>query len=133
MKVRRLNEDFVVMRPNQNVDPVPVTSELYAELDARYGKFAGHTLVAWHEFSSDWNSWERHPAGDELVVLLHGAATMIVRAADREHSLSLTAPGDYCIVPAGLWHTAHVSRPTRMLFITPGEGTENRERPPAAP
>jgi len=33
-------------------------------------------------------------------------------------------------VTAGLWHTARVSQSARMRSITPGEGTENRERPP---
>lgn len=30
------------------------------------------------------------------------------------------------IVPRGVWHTAHVHRPSEALFITPGEGTENK-------
>jgi len=38
----------------------------------------------------------------------------------------LAKPGDYVVVPRGTWHTAHVSVPTRMLFVTPGEGTENK-------
>ncbi len=27
-------------------------------------------------------------------------------------------------------HTARVSSPAVMMFVTPGEGTENREEPP---
>ena len=36
------------------------------------------------------------------------------------------APGDYVIVPRGTRHTARIRKPARMLFITPGEGTETR-------
>jgi hypothetical protein len=34
--------------------------------------------------------------------------------------------GSYVVVPKGVWHTARTSVATRMLFVTPGEGTENR-------
>ena len=30
------------------------------------------------------------------------------------------------VVPRGVWHTAKVFRPSRMLFITMGAGTEHR-------
>jgi hypothetical protein len=33
------------------------------------------------------------------------------------------------VVPRNTWHTARVSGTTRMLFITPGEGTEIRADP----
>lgn len=36
----------------------------------------------------------------------------------------------FVVVPRGTWHTAKVHAATTMLFITPGEGTENRESPP---
>ena len=30
------------------------------------------------------------------------------------------------IVPRGTSHTAHTNAPTTMLFVTPGEGTQNK-------
>jgi len=38
------------------------------------------------------------------------------------------ADGHYAIVPAGVWHTADVVQPCRMIGITWGEGTEHRPR-----
>lgn len=46
---------------------------------------------------------------------------------DGEQAIPLSEPGAYAIAPRGLWHTAKVSEPSRLLFITPGEGTEHRE------
>jgi len=40
--------------------------------------------------------------------------------------VSLNQVGEYVLVPKNTWHTAKVRKPSRMLFITPGEGTENR-------
>jgi quercetin dioxygenase-like cupin family protein len=40
--------------------------------------------------------------------------------------VSLTEPGSFVIVPKGTWHTARIAKPTSMLFVTPGEGTQNK-------
>jgi hypothetical protein len=58
---------------------------------------------------------------------------MLLRTADGDESIRLEEPGTNVVVARGIWHTAQTSEPTRMLFITPGEGTENRENPTAAP
>ncbi len=120
---------FVVTTPEQRAIPVPVTPSIYAELDKLFAGFAGHSLVAMHRFDSDWPTWERHPHGEEIVCLLSGRATLHLREAGGERRAELAGPGDFVIVPRATWHTARVAEPTTMLFVTPGEGTENRERP----
>ena len=82
-----------------------------------------------HEFNADWPTWEIHPSGDEIVVLQPGTATLVLRGDDGETRVQLAGPGAYVVVPRNTWHTARVSGTTRMLFITPGEGTENRADP----
>ena len=123
-----LEETFAVIRPDHSVDVAPVTPSLYEQLDQKYDQFRDHSLVALHEFVSDWGVWERHPAGDEIVVLLSGAATLTLRHDDGDETVALAEAGTFVIVPRNTWHTAHIGTPTRMLFITPGEGTENREQ-----
>ena len=122
---------FAVLRPDLRVEPVPVTPGIYDELDARFDHFKGHVLVSEYAFSEPWPTWERHPAGDEIVILLAGSAQMIVRTKDGERTLALSTPGDHVVVPMGAWHTARPLAPTRMLFVTPGEGTQNAETPDA--
>ena len=115
-----------------DADVVPVTDTLYAELDERYGGFAGHSLIACHTFDSDWPTWEVHPNGDEFVMLLAGEAELVLATADGDKRVSLSESGQFVIVPRGTWHTARVQESARMLFVTPGEGTENREQPERA-
>ena len=117
---------FVVLHPDQSATPIDVTPSIYQELDERFDGFKGRALVACFAFESDWSSWERHPAGDEIVCLLSGKVTMVLDRDGREELFQLHDPGSYVIVPRGLWHTARTSVPTRMIFVTPGEGTENR-------
>jgi len=120
---------FAVMNREFNVESVPVTDSVYAELDERYDGFAGHLLIACYSFEGDWPTWELHPNGDELVSLVSGDAELILRTDDGEQSFRCRRPGDFVVVPRNTWHTAKVHAPTTMIFVTPGEGTENRESP----
>ena len=85
-------------------------------------------LVAVHAFAEDWTSWEMHPAGDELVLCLEGRIVLVQELADGTHARTELAAGDYAINPAGLWHSADVREPARVLFITAGMDTQHRPR-----
>jgi len=126
MSALKLSEVFAVLKPNLQVGTVAVSSSVYAELDADHDQFKQHVLVSAYEFSSDWPSWERHPAGDEIVLLLSGKVEMVLRRGGQCECVALTQSGTYVVVPAGVWHTARTSEKTSMLFVTPGEGTEHR-------
>lgn len=121
----KLQETFAVLKPDLSVETVDVSPTLYDDLDTRFDQFRSCVLVSTHEFSADWPTWERHPAGDEIVMLLAGAATMVLRTDGGQTMVELTVPGAYLVVPRNSWHTARVGQSARMLFITPGEGTEN--------
>ncbi|MCB1644630.1 MAG: hypothetical protein KDI36_04215 [Pseudomonadales bacterium] len=122
-------DHFVVQTPALTMDKLAVSETIYAALDQQYGQFKGHILISAHQFTEDWPTWEQHPAGDEMVILLSGQATMKLRTADGTTSTQLTTTGEFIIVPEGVWHTACISVPTTMLFITAGEGTLNQTEP----
>lgn len=83
-------------------------------------------LISQHSFAAPWPSWERHPAGEEVVVLLSGAVDFLLEVEGAERVVSLRQPGDFAVVPRNVWHTARPRQPASMLFITPGQGTEHR-------
>jgi mannose-6-phosphate isomerase-like protein (cupin superfamily) len=85
-------------------------------------------LVASHDFTESWDSWEMHPAGEEVVICLEGEITLIQELLDGSVSSIHLAKGDYAINPRGVWHTADVSGPCSALFITAGMGTQARPR-----
>lgn len=117
---------FAILKPDQGMDTLPVAEGFYDALDRDYDGFKGHVLVSMHTFTEDWPSWECHPKGDELVVLLAGAATLVCESEDGTSETALAQPGDYAVVPRNTWHTAKVPQTARMLFVTPGEGTQHR-------
>jgi hypothetical protein len=127
--MQTLFENFTVMKPDLFMDQVPVSPTVYEELDASYGDFRSHVLIAAHRFEQDWPTWEKHPAGDELVVLLSGSVELVLRQGNADRHIQLSEPVGFARVPRDVWHTARISEPTSMLFVTPGEGTLNAESP----
>jgi len=82
-------------------------------------------LVVMSEQRETWDSWERHPAGDEVVVLLAGRVDVVQDDGRAEVTIPLLA-GEAMVNPRGVWHRSVVHKPGMALFITPGRGTEHR-------
>jgi mannose-6-phosphate isomerase-like protein (cupin superfamily) len=117
---------FVVIGPQHAATPVAVTPTLFEQLDRQHEQFEGRLLVSSFAFDANWTTWEMHPGGDEIVCLLSGRATLVLDRDGREDTVELAHPGAFAIVPKGAWHTARTDVPTKMLFVTPGQGTRNR-------
>lgn len=130
-----LASTFVVIGPQHAATPVAVTPTLFEQLDRQHEQFEGRLLVSSFAFDANWTTWEMHPGGDEIVCLLSGRATLVLDRDGREDTVELAHPGAFAIVPKGTWHTARTDVPTQMLFVTPGQGTQNRPvgRSPAVP
>lgn len=98
----------------------------YSDRNAADGKEG--RLVGIHRFTGSWESWEMHPAGDEVVLCLEGRMTLHQEHADGSKAKVTIGPGEYAINPPGTWHTADIDGEALGLFITAGEGTQNRPR-----
>ena len=126
MESHNLKDMFVVLSPDKQATRVVRDPGLYERLDREFNQFKGHELIALHEFQQDWPSWEIHPKGDEIVVLIAGTAIFVLEQENGTQQIELTQPGDYVVVPRNTWHTAHIAQYASLLFITPGEDTGNR-------
>jgi len=105
---------------------VEVDDEFWQTI-ARRPDLRGGRLVGTYHNAQDWDIWEMHPAGDEVVCLLSGAIDVVLDELDGERVVELEA-GRTCIVPRGVWHRAIVREPGDTLHITRGEGTQHRPR-----
>jgi hypothetical protein len=79
--VPKIFDEFTVLKPDLLMDSLVVSPRIYDELDQRYDGFRSHVLVSVHSFSEDWETWEKYPAGDEMVVLMSGRAELVLRHA----------------------------------------------------
>lgn len=117
---------YVHFAEGPEVRPIPVTADFWSTIGSRSDLQRGRLLTSFRQ-EADWTSWERHPAGDELVYLVDGSATFHL---DDHGQLSThrLAARQAVLVPAGVWHTADVHEPGHLLVLTWGEGTEHRPR-----
>ena len=117
------------LKPDGRADRLAVTDQFWPDLIAgKYGDFHNEYLVTTSSFDAPWPTWEQHPNGDEIVILLSGAVDFILETPEGNTKLEVRKTGEYAFVPKGTWHTANPLQPTKMLFITAGEGTQVRPR-----
>lgn len=100
--------------------------EDYATRNAADG--AEGRLVSAYRFTESWDSWEMHPAGDEVVLCLSGSMTLHQEHADGVTATLTLGPGEYAINPPRCWHTADIDGEATALFITAGLDTQHRAR-----
>lgn len=101
----------------------------YADYVARHAADGAEgRLVSLHTFTQDWDSWEMHPEGEEVVICLDGAITLIQEDAQGDQQAITLRSGECAINPRGVWHTADVAGSARVLFITAGWNTQGRAR-----
>lgn len=108
---------------------VTCTPAFWQELASGARRFDGRLMGA-VRMAESMSHWEMHPAGDELLHLVAGAADVILERGGRESAVTLRA-GRTCVVPRGVWHRLVVHEPGELIFITAGEGTQHRPYAPA--
>ena len=103
---------------------VPVAEDFWAKIGERADLQHGR-LVTSFRMTDDWDHWEMHPAGDELIVLVSGAVEFRLQNASGERTVEVRG-GEAYLVPRGTWHVARVLEPCQMFVITTGAGTQVR-------
>ncbi len=73
--------------------------------------------------------WERHTAGDELVLVLKGKTELTILTEDGKETLSMEA-GMVTVVPKGLWHRFHAPQGVSVLTATPQPTDHSSEETP---
>lgn len=84
-------------------------------------------LISAFVVDEDWESWEAHPVGEELVYVISGAIDLVLEMPGGENVVTLKAQTGY-LVPRGVFHTANAREKSVVLHVTPGAGTQKRPR-----
>jgi uncharacterized cupin superfamily protein len=110
---------YVQLTDDGRAIPIEVGPDFWSQT---VNKHADGRLAFAYRFERDSATWERHPAGEELVYVLSGAVDFVL---EDDRVVSLHA-GDGYLVPRNIWHRQIVRAPGDILFVTPGKGTEHR-------
>lgn len=127
-----LEGTYIHLKPDDSARAMEGGDRFWATIQGRTDLHEGR-LMGVSGQSADWNHWERHPAGEEILTLLSGEMELVLDLEAGEQRRVLKA-GETFIVPRGIWHRAIVKEAGRLMFVTPGAGTEHRrvEQPVAA-
>jgi len=128
-----LMSTYVFLQDSGSAPRIEVTETFWQDLISGNAASPGAALVAngagWltaiYRMERDTPTWEMHPAGDELLVLLSGAIDIVLEREGGNHIVELRE-GTSCLVPRGTWHKQVVRTPGRELAVTYGKGTRHR-------
>jgi len=129
-----LSKNYMLLEPDGAAVLLPGGGDFWSQLMSGNATDAGirrlmvsekGRLLAALSMEKTWPNWEMHPAGDEILFMLDGKATFILDLADEHKEVALSA-GRVLVIPKGVWHTARLSEPARLLAITAGLGTQHR-------
>ena len=121
-----LTETYLELRDDGSVGRIVVTPEFWPDLTTGKRRIEGRLVMAF-ELSEDTAHWEKHPSGDEVLLMLSGAVTVVLEEAAGEQRVDLSAGEAYC-VPRDTWHRIEVREAGKIVFMTAGEGTEHKPR-----
>lgn len=74
------------------------------------------------------SEWERHPVGDEIVMVSGGATTIFFLLDGAEHA-AVMGPGEMVVVPQNTWHRFETPERVEVLTVTPQPTDHSSERP----
>ena len=109
---------------SESVLPVKVTDKFWSE---SVSDLPAGRLVSQLETKTSWPTWEMHPNGDEMILQLSGQIQLLF-GTDADHTSLVLQPGQFLVVPMGIWHTANALGTSKALFITQGSGTLTKTR-----
>ncbi len=118
---------YVHLAAHGMADIVPGGPQFWAQPQAQIERYGHGWLVTEYTFDADWSNWEMHPQADEFVYLLEGAIDLLLEGAAGVETVVIAGSGAV-VVPRGVWHTATVHAPSRVLHVTLGAGTQHRAR-----
>lgn len=119
-----LDQTYIHLKPDERAVAMEGGDRFWAGIEGRRDLDLGRLMGATGQ-NADWDHWERHPAGEEILTLLSGELELVLET-DAGEQRTVLRPGQTFIVPRGVWHRGIVRKPGQLMFVTPGAGTEHR-------
>jgi mannose-6-phosphate isomerase-like protein (cupin superfamily) len=108
-------------------DRTPTTTgEQSAAAFARLADYRDGAIFVGHWAGK--SEWERHPVGDEIVMVIDGRTTMFFLTDGEETSAELGA-GELVVVPQNTWHRFETPDFVKVMSVTPQPTDHRIDRP----
>ena len=120
-----LSKTFLHFTEGHAIERFEVGPEFWADLMSEKLHLTGRMVGCVRLNEGPLDHWERHPAGDEFLLLLSGRCTIVLDEPAGRREVALQA-GQAFVVPKGVWHTFLTREAGDLLFATAGDGTDHR-------
>jgi hypothetical protein len=117
--------EYILLGSNGASAVVDGGEKFWSQPPGQLEKFGRGWLVSEYACQEDWPNWEVHPEADELVYVLDGDVELLLEKPEGVEAVRVRGRG-LVIVHRGVWHTARVHAPSRLLHVTMGAGTRHR-------
>ena len=107
-------------------DRTPTTDDTDLEWTAQLSEYRDGGIFAVHWAGQ--SEWERHGAGDEVVMVIEGSTTMTLLVDGQEHQNTL-GPLQMIVVPQGTWHRFDTPTGVKVMTVTPQPTDHQVEHP----
>ncbi|HRH41717.1 MAG TPA: cupin domain-containing protein [Pyrinomonadaceae bacterium] len=118
-------ENYASLGKNGEINIFTGGNDFWSLSAEKLNEIGENWLITEFYFEEDWQTWEMHPHGEEIVYLLSGSMDLILEREGISQAIELRSRG-LVIIPEGTWHTAKVLEPSNMLVITLGKETKTR-------
>lgn len=75
-----------------------------------------------------FSEWERHPHGDEIVMVIEGETTLILLEGQEEKRIVLHQ-NELVVVPENTWHRFESPKGVKIMTVTPQPTDHQIEKP----
>jgi mannose-6-phosphate isomerase-like protein (cupin superfamily) len=97
-------------------DRTPASGPEAATAFARLAEYRDGAVFVGHWAGA--SEWERHPVGDEVVMVLEGETTLVLVVDGAEQAQAMTG-GQLIVVPKGTWHRFETPVGVKVLTVSP--------------
>ena len=97
-------------------DRTPTSGDEAATAFARLADYRDGAVFVGHWAGA--SEWERHPVGDELVMVVDGETTLVLVVNGTEQPQAMSR-GELVVVPRGTWHRFETPEGVKVLTVSP--------------
>ena len=120
-----IENEFARLKCLSNRTPESTDEEMRNSVSKLSDYRDGAIFITYYDGNTEW---ERHPVGDEIVLVIEGQTTLILLEDGRETPNELRE-GELFVVPQNIWHRCETPSKMKVWSVTPQPTDHRVDRP----